>query len=123
MIMHRGTPLVLAGLAIALLSACDSAGIASSLAPGIVPVSTQAHLVTGGDVLLRIEGLSADGLAVAANGADVTAEFRPTDDGRSLIGLVTGLRDGPNEVRATDGEGATASISLVNHPITGPIIS
>lgn len=109
---------ILAGLA-----GCDLAGAASNLSPRIVPVSTRAHLVTGGDVLLRIEGLDAEGLEVSVNGADVTAAFRPADDGRSLLGLVTGLRDGANEVRATDAAGVSASLSLANHPITGPIIS
>ncbi len=123
MITQRRFPLAILAFAIALLSACDIAGAASNASPGIVPVSTRAHMVTGGDVLLRIEGLNAEGLGVTLNGVDVTGAFRAADDGRSLLGLVTGLRDGPNEVRATGAAGASASISLTNYPVTGPIIS
>ncbi|MET9001002.1 DUF6351 family protein [Amycolatopsis sp. NPDC004169] len=77
-------------------------------------------LVSGGQVLVRIT--PADGrVTVSANGHDVTSSFRAQPDG-SLLGLVTGLRDGVNELRA-GAAGRRADLRVTNHPITGPVFS
>ena len=75
-------------------------------------------LVSGGQVLLRIAPAADD---VRVNGHDATAAFAAQSDG-SLLGLVSGLRDGANIVSATDG-GQHATLLVRNHPITGPVFS
>ena len=93
----------------------------------IESVSTRPYLVTGGDVLLRIragEDLDVSRVQVSANGEDVTEGFRPAGHGRSLIGLIDGLRTGDNEIEARiPGSEATVALELTNYPISGPIIS
>ena len=90
-------------------------------------VSTQAHLVSGGDALIEVitSAASGDELRLAVNGESRAVEFAlyGAADGRpSYRALVTGLRVGENtiEVGASDG---SAQIAVVNYPITGPIIS
>ena len=107
-------------------SAQDADGFA------LVSLSSQPHLVSGGDVLLRVDvpaAVSLDDVVVDLNGADVTGAFRPDAAGHSLLGLVTGLKDGENvsTVSVDEGEeGAgdpVAELTLTNFPITGPMIS
>jgi hypothetical protein len=97
----------------------------------IESVSTRPYLVTGGDVLLRIEAgedLDLSQVRVSANGMDVTARFSldvpGASKGASLIGFVEGLALGDNQIEARipDSE-ATAVLEITNYPITGPIIS
>lgn len=49
------------------------------------------------------------------------------ESARTLTGLVTGLRLGANEIVAdANGQGngrPTASLTVTNHPLTGPVIS
>ncbi|MBV9417953.1 MAG: hypothetical protein JO363_23415, partial [Solirubrobacterales bacterium] len=93
----------------------------------IVSVSNpHPDLVSGGQVLLRVttsRRVSANDVRITLNSVDVTSDFARQADG-SLLGLVTGLRDGPNVVRAdTFREGRAARLVVVNHPITGPVFS
>lgn len=98
---------------------------------GLTSVSNpRPDLVSGGQVLLRVtlpSGARADRVQVTDNGHDVTSAFRQQRDG-SLLGLVTGLRVGANDVTArVDGRGAgggqQSRLRVVNHPITGPVFS
>jgi hypothetical protein len=105
-------------------AAACSVGGASESALTIESVSTRPYLVTGGDVLLRIEvadGADASELTVLSNGQDVTARFRPAGGG--MLGLVDGLIEGANEIEASVPGEAPAVLSITNYPITGPIIS
>lgn len=85
-------------------------------------------LVSGGQVLVRVvpPGRTPAGqVRVSDNGRDVTSSFRAQPDG-SLLGLVTGLRNGANELSArAGGHGADqrANLRVTNHPITGPVFS
>ncbi len=96
----------------------------------IVSVSNpHPDLVSGGQVLVRVSprsGRPARGIRVTLNGVDVTSEFAAQGDG-TLLGLVTGLREGSNVVRAEHGggfgRGGSARLVVVNHPITGPVFS
>ncbi len=96
----------------------------------IVTVSNpHPDLVSGGEVLLRVRtphGMAAHGVRVTLNSADVTSEFTAQPDG-TLLGLVTGLRNGANIVRADVGRRFDwrrgARLIVVNHPITGPVFS
>ena len=97
----------------------------------IQSLSSQPHLVSGGDVLLRVdmpEAVSLQDVVIDLNKADVTAAFRPDPAGHALLGLVDGLRNGENVVTVSvgDGEGAgdpTTSVILTNYPASGPMIS
>ncbi|MEV4049907.1 DUF6351 family protein [Amycolatopsis sp. NPDC049688] len=79
-------------------------------------------LVSGGQVLVKVVP-AGKRVTVSANGHDVTASFRAQPDG-SLLGLVTGLRDGVNELSArSGGPDRRANLRVTNHPITGPVFS
>jgi hypothetical protein len=80
------------------------------------------ELVSGGQVLVRV-GPADRRVTVSANGRDVTPDFRRQPDG-SLLGLVSGLRDGVNELSArSGGPDRRATLRVTNHPITGPVFS
>jgi len=90
-------------------------------------VSTQAHLVSGGDVLIEVvtSATSSDGLALAVNGESQAVEFAAmsTADGSpSYLALVSGLQLGENTIEV-DASGGSTRVAVVNYPITGPIIS
>ncbi|KAA9166289.1 hypothetical protein FPZ12_001600 [Amycolatopsis acidicola] len=108
--------------------------LAALAAPVLVPVSAAAspparlaitsvsnphpEFVSGGQVLVSVSGPA----RVSANGRDVTAEFRRQPDG-SLLGLVSGLRDGANEITASSGGHRDATLRVTNHPVSGPVFS
>jgi hypothetical protein len=77
-------------------------------------------LVSGGQVLVRVTGAD-DRARITENGHNVTSAFRAQPDG-TLLGLVTGLREGTNELAARSGWQDT-ELRVVNHPITGPVFS
>ena len=110
-----------------------TAGASSDLR--ISTLSTLPDKVTGGDVLVRLDvppGL-ASRIKVTVNGADVTRAFArlPVSRGApdagpgTLVGLVSGLNAGANTLTVTGpGQGAdSASLTLVNHSIAGPLFS
>lgn len=88
-------------------------------------VSSPPDRVTGGDARLRIRlprGMDGDGLRVTRDdGLDLTRAFIYRPDGRSLTGVVTGLREGNNTIMARVG-GKWASVTLRNRSTlsTGP---
>ena len=95
----------------------------------IATVSTRPDLVTGGDVLVRIHVPGAVSLGeprVMLNGTDVSGVFRRDEAGHGLTGLVTGLTLGRNTVSVgaggSNGTGG-AELTVVNHPIVGPVFS
>jgi hypothetical protein len=91
----------------------------------LTAVSSRPEFVTGGDVLVRVDlpaGTAAAAVRISLNGSDVTAKLRQDPGGRSLTGLVDGLALGPNQMVATSGT-TSARLNLVNHPITGPVLS
>ncbi len=106
---------------------------ASSAAPTIEALSTLPQYVSGGDVLVEIrlhdDAASLKHLRIEANGQDVSASFRAMPDG-SLRGLVDGLALGENEIVArANGKGKgtppgrSATLGVVNHPLSGPLFS
>jgi hypothetical protein len=64
-------------------------------------LSNRADLISDGDALVEVTSpaRSTEGLSVTLNGADVTAAFAKRADGR-IMGLVTGLKTGPNTLTA-----------------------
>jgi hypothetical protein len=83
-------------------------------------------MVSGGDALIQVDvpvGVAARDLRMTLNDADITAKFRADPAGRTLTGLVTGLRDGSNSLAAMANGKPAARLTLVNHPNTGPVFA
>ena len=97
----------------------------------IVTLSSRPDIVSGGTVLVRISGsgkVALNDVAVFLNGQAVTSSFQPEAGGRSLLGLVSGLNLGKNNLtaKAIDKHNQpylSARLTLTNYPITGPIFS
>jgi len=90
----------------------------------IKALSNRADLVSGGDVLVEIvlpQSVSAEGLRVYADDRDVSSAFEQRADAR-VVGLITGLKDGPNAITARVGRNA-ARLTVTNRPLGGPIFS
>ena len=83
-------------------------------------LSSRPQLVTGGDALVRISGVTA-APSVAVDGRDVSSAFKSDSKG-GWIGLVAGLKDGNNALVAKAG-GAEKALTLVNHPINGTLFA
>ena len=92
----------------------------------VVTLSTMPETVTGGEVLVAVRGLEqGERLRVERNGREVTDGFGPLERGQRQ-GLIRGLDKGPNRITATAGESsekARATLKVVNHPMTGPVLS
>ncbi|GAC1541528.1 MAG: DUF6351 family protein [Myxococcales bacterium] len=91
-------------------------------------LSTHPDTVSGGDVLVRVDvprGVPFDSVVVSVNGTDTSAAFSPDDSARTLTGLVTGLSLGENTLRVQSGgpDDRSAELTIINHPITGPVFS
>lgn len=93
-------------------------------------VSGRPDMISGGDALVRVavpRNVPPHQVRINVDGRDVTARFRPVEDGRTLLGLVDELALGDNllEVRSNgQGKGRpTATLTLVNHPAAGPVFS
>ena len=124
----RSLPAAFAAVVVsAVLAACGGGGGGgTSNAPTITTLSTRADLVSGGDVLVEVKlppiG-AASSLKVDVDGVDVTSAFTTRSDGRT-VGLVTGLKNGANNITASSTNGGfnSARIVVTNHPKGGPIL-
>src|SRR5262252_1634306 len=115
-----------------LLAPSPLGGAVDGLASGkgglvIKSLSTRADRVSGGDVLVEIDTVGAavglPRVSIDLNGRDITSDFHSGTLPRSLVGLVTGLRIGPNLLTA-HGPGRSAQrLTITNYPIQGPISS
>jgi len=83
-------------------------------------LSSRPDMVSGGDALVEIR--PSQRVEVKLNGRDVSQAFREDARRGSLVGLVEGLRIGGNTLVAK-AAGHTATLDLINHPLTGPIVS
>ncbi len=99
-------PWPLAGAVVVVLT--PSAAAADDLLSGnrlrIEVLSSRADQVSGGDALVRVSlghRVDADDVVVTLNGADVTGALTLDPGGRSLTGVVAGLQDGSNELKAS----------------------
>jgi hypothetical protein len=89
-------------------------------------LSSRPDMVSGGDALVRVDlpaGVAAQDVKLTVNGTDATAKLKADASGRALTGLVTGLAIGSNVLAATGSNKASAKLTVVNHPITGPVFS
>ncbi len=101
-------------------------GTRDPAALGVEAVSTKADYVSGGDVTVAIlppAGSSADAstATLTVGGKPATARMGKDRRGRTIATL-SGLADGANEIVATLGS-STASLTVTNHPVTGPLFS
>ncbi|HEV8147091.1 MAG TPA: DUF6351 family protein [Bryobacteraceae bacterium] len=97
------------------------AGLLPAASLTITTLSSRPDMVSGGDALVEIKGASMK-LSVHLNGSDVATAFQADDSRGSLVGLVRGLKLGANTLVAKAGS-EHVTLKLVNHPITGPIVS
>jgi hypothetical protein len=91
----------------------------------IKTLSNRADLISGGDVLVEIvipPGSATGTVHVTAGATDVSAAFSHRPDGRTL-GVITGLASGSTEIKADLGGKQGASLTVINHPIGGPVFS
>jgi len=82
-------------------------------------LSSRPELVTGGDALVHIGAAEAPKVSVGTT--DVSGIFKSDQKG-GWVGLVAGLKDGPNQLVAT-ASGKEAKLTLVNHPLNGSLIA
>lgn len=98
-------------------------------APTISIVSTTPFHVSGGNMLVEIahaKDVKPSNLTVMLNGNSVTSSFEAAAGQGHLLGLINGLKPGENTLQVrinSQPESSLASVTLTNHPITGPIVS
>lgn len=86
-------------------------------------LSSRADSVSAGDALLRVTlPKRVSKVTVTVGGRDVSERFREDPGGRTITGLVSGLRMGSNEVVARTRH-SRARLRLTNHHKEGPIFS
>src|SRR5258708_14151250 len=94
---------------------------------GISTLSTKPDLVSGGDVLVRIDvprKVSLQSVRVELNGRNISGAFRADAAAWTLTGLATGLRVGKNSLDASvrgKGHGGSERLSLTQPPSTSPV--
>jgi hypothetical protein len=101
-----------------------------SLEFSIEVLSSRPDTIAGGDALVRISvprNVPMQQATVTLNGADITSQFTSDGQARTMTALVNGLALGDNHLAvAANGAGPgrpTSSLTLVNHPIQGPVFS
>ena len=93
-------------------------------------LSGRADSIAGGDALVRVtvpRTVPMHLARVVLNGIDITAQFTTDGAARTMTALVSGLALGENDL-AVMGPGPgngrpAATLTLVNHPIEGPVFS
>ena len=105
-------------------------GVSSKNAFEIKTLSTRPDTISGGDVLIEVsvpKVVPLHQVTLTLNGSDVTAAFTTDPATRRMRALLGGLLDGENRfVADANGLGngrPLNSLTLVNHPITGPVLS
>ena len=93
-------------------------------------LSNRADLVSGGDALVEVQlprNLKAQKVELRLNGRNVTSQFHYDAAERRLVGLLTGLVEGANELVAVENarwRGETyARLRITNHSRGGPVFS
>jgi len=95
----------------------------------IETLSTKPHLVTGGNVLVRINvprGTPLGQVKIEVNRSDISSRFVANGPAHTLTGLVGSLLEGDNQLEVSTGRGngsTTERLKLTNYPITGPVLS
>lgn len=122
----RGTLVVCLVLATTFVGGGGMTAFATKISPPQINVlSNRADLVSGGDALVEVtvaDGAEVDDIRVELDGRDITHEFAVRGGGRYL-GLVTGLRNGDNQLTARVAPNAGATLTITNHSEQGPIFA
>src|SRR4029079_10863 len=90
-----------------------------------VASNPRPEFVSGGDVLVSVAlpaGIQRSAARLTLNGRDITSALRADTTARTLRARVKGLNEGSNALVATAGK-ATSKLTVVNHPVAGPVIS
>ncbi len=113
--------------AMVIVMAVSGPGLESRAAFEIRTLSSRADLVSGGDALIAVKvpaGTRADQLTVTLNGHNVMSRLTLDAATGDFRGLIDGLAVGTNRVTAKiTSPRHEATLTIVNHPITGPILS
>src|SRR6185436_10294592 len=103
---HKSRRLLVLGVAVVLSASFPAASSRQDDEgegrPSILAVSTRPDRVSGGDVLVELNGADRrkQPVDVKVNGRDVSATFGPGPRPNTLIGLITGLDVGRNKISA-----------------------
>jgi Tannase-like family of unknown function (DUF6351) len=134
---HR-VAVVAALVAVWLVSAASAANAAGGPPPGLHDalrlemLSGPARYVSGGSARVRVvvpQAVPTGSATVSVNGTDVTSSFAPDDRApHALEGVLRDLPLGASTVEArVPGPGRSANdratLTVVNHPVTGPMFS
>jgi hypothetical protein len=106
-------------------TATTTATTAAGGALRIEVLSNRSDLVSGGDALVEVvlpRRVDPREVTVLLDGEDVSDRFRERPDGR-YYGLVTGLEEGGNRLRATAPGVDADRARVVNHANGGPVFS
>src|SRR5882757_1075031 len=98
-------------------------GVAVGAPGSMQSLSSPPRFVSGGDSLIRLDVRPTTTWQVWLNGRDVSEEFRPGATGEYLVGLVKGLRLGSNALQVMVERKVAAHLTLINHPLSGPMFS
>jgi hypothetical protein len=116
--MRRGVGVVAALLILGIMSPVE----AGAPTPDVVALSNRPDLVSGGDVLVEVRLPAGARLAALHVGdRDVTGQLRPVEG--ALRGLVSGLPAGRSTFVARTTDGAEGTLTVTNHPSTGPVFA
>jgi hypothetical protein len=117
--------IVFAAALVALCMAAVPAGAAARSKVSVHVLSGRADLVSGDSSLVRIDFARASDVrhAKVRVGRRSVRRSLVRSGKRHLLGVVRGLRNGPNTLRVTLPSGAGARITLTDHPIGGPVFS
>lgn len=113
---------------LAVVAACSPGDNATDDAPmlGIEAVSNQAHLISGGNVLVQISSsVPADQLQLRVDEKPLAAALvavESSGDSNRYRVLIEGIPQGSATISVLAGDSA-ADLQVVNYPITGPIFS
>jgi hypothetical protein len=106
-------------------SSIEANGKPLGITTQIKVLSNRADLVSGGDALVELVLSSGSFSSIASidvDGRDVKSAFEVRTDGR-FTGLVTGLANGVNVLRARLTDGSGARIDITNRPSGGRVFS
>ena len=111
---------------IGLLAAPVSAQVVTGGGFEVRTLSTRADMVSGGDVLIQIKitpPSAASRVVLTVNGQEPHGNVRQGTDG-ALVARLTELQPGTNAIAVgLKGQRPAVQLSVVNHPIAGPVFS
>jgi len=120
--MRRSLRELIATTLLIALNFATAAHAADKTAPlSLRVLSSRPDMISGDDALIEVRG-PARGVKLTLNGQDVSGELKLDPATQTLRGLIKGLTLGKNRLAASAGAAKT-SLTLTDHPITGPILS